>query len=68
MSRRDSRSVTLTISRHISTGREVRVAGHVLPTELTKLYLLWLRPRSRSVRDFATNEETFMDPQIDRFF
>lgn len=48
MSRPDSRSVTWTISRHVSIERnDIRVAGHVLPTRLTKLHPLWLGLQSR---------------------
>lgn len=58
MSRRDSRSVTWTISRRVSIGRkEIRVAGHVLPTRSSKLR----PPRTRIlIEGFPINKETFL--------
>lgn len=67
MSRRDSRSVTWTISRRVSIERkEVRVAGHVLPTRPAKLHPLWLGLRSRGT-GICDKWRNFFVP-ADRFF
>jgi len=67
MSRRDFRSVTLTISRHVSRTKRSSSCRTRVTDKTYETSSSFGSDFNREIQRFATNEETFLYPQTHRF-